>query len=309
MKNFVDIQVNGYAGISFQAEPLTEPQIQFVAQRLRAREVRAVLPTIVTDDLDRMAMRLRSMRALIDQDDELRQLMPAFHIEGPCLSPVEGFRGAHDPNYIVPATRDVIEPLIDAAGGIRNVAMVTLAPECDAHFNTTLWLAEQGVIVCAGHTDAPLDCLREAERAGLSFFTHLGNGSAQMLDRHDNIIYRAMSVEKMRYSLIHDGHHLPFWLAAQWIRWLGIERCVFTTDCVEAADAPPDVKLPSWRELDTSGETPVTRLKGTPHFAGAAHSMMDGYRNAVKYMGFTETEATALSSTQPAKLIEKWMGA
>ena len=78
-----------------------------------------------------MATCLRTLRERIDEDASWRRLMPAFHIEGPCLSPEEGYRGAHDPRFIRPASREVLEPLLEAAGGPQRVAMVTLAPEVD----------------------------------------------------------------------------------------------------------------------------------------------------------------------------------
>jgi len=304
---FIDTQVNGFAGVSFHQEPLTQEQIYFVARRLRAGEVRAILPTITTDDLGKMAARLAGMRKWIDQDEDLRKLMPAFHIEGPCISPLDGYRGAHPKEHVIPASREAIEPLIEAAGGVKNVAMVTIAPEHDKDFKATRWMAELGIIVCAGHTDASLECLREAEKAGLSFYTHLGNGSAAQMNRHDNIINRVMSLETIRYSIIHDGHHVPFWLAKQWIDWLGVDRCVFTTDCVEAADTPEDFDVSGGRYVDRSNGTPVVRLTGTPYLAGAALTPAQGYRNAIEKMGLSEDDANWMSCDGPAKLLAKWL--
>ncbi|MAE64588.1 MAG: N-acetylglucosamine-6-phosphate deacetylase [Phycisphaeraceae bacterium] len=305
---FVDIQVNGYAGVSFhENEAPTEEQMQLVIERLLAGGVRAILPTVTTNAVPFMAERLAHLRRLIDQDADLRRMMPAFHIEGPCLSPVEGYRGAHPEQHCIPATREVLDPLLDAAGGVERVAMVTLAPECDRDLATTRWLSESGIIVCAGHTDAPLDMLREAEQAGLSFFTHLGNGSAATMDRHDNIINRAMALEHVRYSLVADGHHVPFFVLAQYIRLLGIERCIFTSDCIAAADAPPDCKLNERFEVDWSTDTPVVRLKGTPYLGGAALTMAQAHRNATEHLGLTAAEAKALCDDQPAALISKWL--
>ena len=305
--NYVDIQVNGYAGVTFHGAPLTRPQIRHVAERLRAGRVRAILPAITTHDPAHMALSLRTMRELIDEEADLRQLMPAFHIEGPCLSPKEGYRGAHDPQYIRPASREVLEPLLEAAGGPARVAMVTLAPEVDRGLAATRWLAELGIIVCAGHTDVPLSLLREAEHAGLRFCTHLGNGTAATMDRHDNVIQRLMSLESIKFALIPDGHHLPFFVVRNWIRWLGLERCIFTTDCTVAADAPNEFDIDPRFELDRSGDTPVIRLKGTPYLAGAALTMAQGHANAVAHIGLTQAEATALCCDQPAALIEPWL--
>ena len=96
-------------------------------------------------------------------------------------------------------------------------------------------------------------------------------------------------------------------MVRNWIRWLGIERCVFTTDCTVAADAPENLDIDPRFELDRSADTPVMRLRGTPYLAGAALTMARGYANAIEHIGLAESEATALCSTQPAKLIERWL--
>lgn len=304
---FVDIQVNGYGGVDFHDQPLTEDQIQHVAAKLREDDVCAILPTITTDAIDHMATRLRTMRELIDADPSLRQMMPAFHIEGPCLSPEEGYRGAHPPKHIKPATVELFKPLVDACGGIDRLAIVTLSPEVDQGLRTTQWLAEQGVIVAAGHTDASLDVLREAAAAGLSLFTHLGNGSAAMMHRHDNIITRALSIDSLTYSLIPDGVHLPYFVLEQYIKIAGIERCVITTDCMTAASCPPGKFVRGDGKVLEVGEDKVVRFPGTPYFAGSAITMREGYQRMCDNLSLTEPEIRAMCCEQPAKLIDRWM--
>ena len=78
--------------------------------------------------------------------------------------------------------------LLDAADG--ETRLVTLAPECDPGEKTTKFLAAQGILVSAGHCDPSIEQLRAAIDAGLSMFTHLGNGCPRLLDRHDNIMQR-----------------------------------------------------------------------------------------------------------------------
>ena len=96
-------------------------------------------------------------------------------------------------------------------------------------------------------------------------------------------------------------------MVRNWIRWLGIERCVFTTDCTVAADAPENFDIDPRFELDRSAATAVMRLRGTPYLAGAALTMARGYANAIEHIGLAEWEATALCSTQPSQLIERWV--
>ncbi len=306
---FIDVQVNGYAGVDFHAEPLTETQIQHVAAKLREDDVRAMLPTITTDSLDNMAIRLRTMRELIDADPSLRELMPAFHIEGPCLSPEDGFRGAHPQQHIRPATVELFKPLVDACGGIDRVAIVTLAPEVDEGLRTTHWLAEQGVIVAAGHTDASLDTMRQAAAAGLSMFTHLGNGSAANMHRHDNIITRALSIDSLVYSLIPDGVHVPDFVLEQYIKIAGYQRCIITTDCMAAASCPPDNFTRGDGTIVEVGEDRVVRLPGTPYFAGSAITMREGYERLCANLSMDASQIHAMCCEQPGKLLDKWLAA
>lgn len=303
---FTDIQVNGYAGVDFLSEPITSEQFELVARTLRAGDVEVILPTITTDAIDRMAMRLSNLRRLIDQDKASRKLMPAFHIEGPCISPVEGYRGAHPAEWIRPATPALLEPLIEAAGGFERVAMVTLAPEVDAGLKTTRWLIEHGALVAIGHTNASMAELRDAEQAGVSLFTHFGNGCSHMVDRHDNVLNRALALEKIKYSLIPDGHHLPWFLLKSWIRHLGVERCLFTTDCVSPAAAPPGRYRIHHMEVEV-GPNKRVQPAGKPHLAGSALTMRDAYDNAIQQLGLSPAQAQAMCCDQPKALISRFL--
>ena len=280
--------------------------MELVAKQLHSDGVTAILATIVTDDLSRMAERLATLRRLIDQQEGLQKLIPAFHIEGPFLSPVEGYRGAHPIEHIRPARIDEMNRLLDAAGGPQKVALVTLAPEADEDLAVTRWLVEQGIHVAAGHTDASLDLLLEAEKAGLALFTHLGNGSAAVIDRHDNIINRALSLEKIQYSLIADGHHLPWFTLRTYIKAAGIDRCIITTDCTAGTGAGPKYEPGGNCEIDRSGEIPVLRLKGSSYLAGACATMKQNHDNLIRHVDLTEAQAKIMCTDNPLDFIRKW---
>ena len=305
--NFVDIQVNGYAGVDFNEDPVTEAQIELVAQQLAADGVGAILATITTDDVDCMIDRLANLRRLIDQDDNLRRLIPAFHIEGPFISPVEGYRGAHPLQHIRPASVEMMDQLLDAGGGPSRVTLVTLAPEVDKDLLETRKLAEQGIHVAAGHTDAPLELLRDAEQAGVDLFTHLSNGCANDVHRHHNIINRALSLDHVRYSLIADGHHVPWYVLKSYLHVAGLDRCMITTDCISAAGAPPDFVPVSFRVIDRSGDTPVARLRDTDYLAGACVTMQQCYDALIRHVGLTEEQSKALCVDHPRDFVSKWL--
>src|SRR5262249_45652085 len=154
--------------------------------------VAGILATIITDDLGVMCRRLSAIAAFRERDSLARRLVAGIHIEGPFLNEVDGYRGAHPLDAIRPANMESMARLLDAAGGLTRI--VTLAPERDPAMAVTRFLASQGIVVSAGHTDATLDELHRAVDAGLSMFTHVGNGCPMVMHRHDNIVQRALSL-------------------------------------------------------------------------------------------------------------------
>ena len=64
--------------------------------------------------------------------------------------------------------------LLEAAQGLTR--LVTLAPESDDGFKVIRMMANQNIVVSAGHCNPSLHQLRAAIDAGLRMFTHLGNG-------------------------------------------------------------------------------------------------------------------------------------
>src|SRR5687768_2671455 len=130
---YVDVQINGYAGVDFQNDDLTAEELHRACAALRSDGVAGILATIVTEDVKKMARRLRKIVALRAADPLIEQLIWGIHIEGPFLSPLAGYRGAHPVDAIHPANRDEMNELLDAAGGLTK--LVTLAPENDPYMS------------------------------------------------------------------------------------------------------------------------------------------------------------------------------
>jgi N-acetylglucosamine-6-phosphate deacetylase len=304
---YVDLQLPGYNLTDFVGSIITADQLQAAATKLREHNVRAALPMVGTDSLENLAARLRNVTKLIDAAGKtMRAIFPAYHIEGPCLSPDPGYSGAHATQHMKPASRELYEPLIEAAGGFGRVALVTLAPEADRDMKATRWLTEHGVLVSLGHTNASREQLRDAVAAGATLFTHLGNGCAKLIDRHDNIITRALDTEGLTYQFIADGDHLPFFTLKQWVRLAGIDRSIFVTDAVSPAGAPAG-RYNIWgKDFDV---TPGRALKfeGTPYLAGSTLTMPCAYRNAIEQLGLSEADAIKVCCENPARVLKKWM--
>lgn len=238
MSGFVDIQVNGYAGVDFNSDGLTDEQFVAVCEQLRRDGVRSLLPTVITDRLEAMASRIERIAMAAEQIPQVAEMVAGIHVEGPFISPVTGYVGAHPVDCVCDATDSAAMRLIDAGRG--RVRLLTLAPEAPGAIEVTRRLADEGILVAGGHSDASRDQLQQAIDAGMSLFTHLGNGCPPQMHRHDNIVQRVLSVsERLTISFIADGHHVPWFALGNYLRLVPDDRIVIVTDAITAAGLGP----------------------------------------------------------------------
>lgn len=297
---WIDVQVNGYGGIDFNADELSLDEALKACQLLESDGVAAILPTIITAPLDLMVQRIKRLADWIDGVPEIAAKFVGIHVEGPFINSQVGYVGAHPPLAVLPATVDAAERLIGAGGG--HVKLLTLAPECDQNFAVTQWLADQRILVAGGHSDASLDQLKGAIDAGLKMFTHLGNGCPVMMHRHDNIIQRVLNVsDRIAISFIADGHHVPPVALKNFLNLVPDENIIIVSDAISAARlGPGDYQLGGQTvHVDEAGAAWSADRK---HFAGSA-STLPMMRRVLKTMSIPDAQLDRWMITNPARLL------
>lgn len=294
---FFDLQVNGYAGVDFNQDDLDADQLHCACERLEEDGVAGFLATIITDDLAAMCRRLSRLAELREIDPLAKRVIAGVHIEGPFLNNRDGYRGAHPLDAIRPADADSMTRLLDAARGLTRV--VTLAPECDPGFAATRILASRGIVVSAGHTDATLEQLRRAIDAGLSMFTHVGNGCPMQMNRHDNIIQRALSLaNELWLCFIADGAHIPFVALGNYLKLAREDRAIVVTDAIAPAGLGPGrYRFGRW-DLEI-GEDMVARAPDRSHLVGSGITMKQNAENLLRRVGLPEQVVRKLTLENP----------
>lgn len=234
----IDIQVNGAFGVDFNDEDLTKTAFLEACEKLANSGVELFFPTLITAPIDVLCRRIAKIASWVQEEPQAKTRVGGLHVEGPFISAKPGYRGTHPLEAIQPVQLDSLKRIIDAGGGF--VKQFTLAPESDPNFEGIAWLSGQGIVPFAGHTDATIDQLRGAIDHGLLGFTHLGNGCALEVMRHDNILHRVLACRSdITISVIADGIHVPFWLLKTWLEIFGAERVIVTSDAMSAAGMPP----------------------------------------------------------------------
>ncbi|MCP5061898.1 MAG: N-acetylglucosamine-6-phosphate deacetylase, partial [Ignavibacteriae bacterium] len=250
-----------------------------------------------------MISRIKQLVFHREHDSTICKIIKGIHIEGPFLNSTIGYRGAHPEKFILKPDLEIMKKLVDAGDGL--VRIVTLAPEMDDNFELIKYLKLQNIIVSAGHCNPQLEELKSAIDAGLSMFTHLGNGCPQDLPRHDNIIQRVLSFkDDLLICFIADGIHIPFYVLKNYIELAGVENCIITTDAMAAAGAKPGRYKISNIELEV-GEDRIVREPGKDNFAGSAIDMKSSYENLIKRVGLTSEEAEQLTYSNPSKVFNR----
>ncbi len=297
---YCDLQVNGYAGVDFNQDDMTPEQLHACCLRLADDGVDHILATIITDHADAMMRRLSNLARLRSQDALAGQIISGIHVEGPFLSPLTGYRGAHPLDAIRPAEPDLMRRMYDCCDGL--LRLVTLAPEQDDSCQTIRWLKSKNVHVSGGHSDASFEQLRHAADAGLAIWTHLGNGCPMQMHRHDNIIQRVLSLaDQIRPCFIADGVHVPLFALRNYIRTAGVQRIIIVTDAMAAAGLGPGRhKLGRW-EVDV-GHDLAAWAPDRSHLLGSANTMRNSVRN-LQDMGLSDYDITMMTQQNPLSLL------
>jgi N-acetylglucosamine-6-phosphate deacetylase len=234
---FVDLQVNGFAGVDFSSESLSEEAFLHAGHALIAHGTAAFLPTLITNTDARLHRNFKLMRDALKKDATLARHVPGFHLEGPFISKEPGAVGAHDPAAVRAPDIDCFERLFAWSEG--RLRLLTLAAELPGAADLARHAVRRGVAVSCGHQLADADGLSRLVEAGATALTHLGNGMPNLVHRHNNPLLVGLAERRLKVLFIPDGHHLPRHVLSLFALAAGPGRLIATSDSASAAGLPP----------------------------------------------------------------------
>jgi N-acetylglucosamine-6-phosphate deacetylase len=294
---FIDLQVNGFAGVDYNHPRSTMEEIARSLRAQFATGVTRLYPTVITGAPEEMAACLRNLAAAREQLAD-GAAIAGFHVEGPHISPEDGPRGAHPRQWVRPPDTSEFDRWQEAADGL--IRIVTLSPEWPDAARYIEHIVARGVVASIGHTQADAAQIAEAVAAGATLSTHLGNGAHQMLRRHPNYIWEQLADDRLMAGFIVDGIHLGAAFLKAAIRAKGIERAVLVTDASTPAGAAPGRYLLADQPVDLTGDGRVV-LAGTDRLAGSALHMHVGITNLMRLAGLSLADAVRMATVNAAR--------
>jgi len=287
---FFDCQVNGGGGVLFNDDP-SVASIRAIGAAHRPFGTTAFLPTLISDDFSVIARAIRAVR------DAIEAGVPGvvgIHIEGPFINELR--KGAHDSTKIRDLdARDVA--LLSSLQAGRT--LVTLAPEMTT-LATIRHLADEGVVVSAGHTNGTFEQVSGALRNGVTGVTHLFNAMSPFGHRDPGAAGAALADPDCWCGIIVDGHHVHPAALKIALACKGGRRFMLVTD------AMPNVGA-GMTSFELQGRTIYVKdgrcVDEAGVLSGSALDMASAVRNAVSMLGLPLEKAVEMASANPARFM------
>ena len=296
LPGFVDLQVNGGGGVMFN-DATTVDGLRTIATAHARAGTRAILPTLITDTVERTRM------AVDAAERAIRDGVPGIlglHLEGPHLSVAK--KGAHDPALIRPMSDADEAFLHEAAARLPNL-MLTVAPE-NVTSDRIARLAQAGIVVSLGHTDCTYAEAEAAFAAGASCVTHLFNAMRQIGSREPGLVGAALTSRNVSAGLIADAVHVHPASMRLAIAAKGDGGLFLVTDAMATAGSDLHEFALNGRRVSRRDRR-LTLEDGT--LAGADLDMPTALSVLVDMLGVPRDRALRMATSAPATLLRDTM--
>jgi N-acetylglucosamine-6-phosphate deacetylase len=290
LPGFIDTQVNGGGGVLLNDNPTLEGMARIGAAHRRFGTT-GFLPTLISDDLSTVQAAIGAAGRATNGG------VPGvlgLHIEGPFLNVRR--KGIHDSSKFR-ALDDAALTLLTSLDQGRT--LVTLAPETTTP-ETIQRLAQAGVIIAAGHTNASYATVKAALAHGLTGFTHLFNAMSPLTTREPGTVGAALEDQQAWCGIVVDGKHVDPVVLKLALRCRPHDRFMLVTDAMPCVGSGQTQFL-------LQGKT-ITVRNGACYddhgtLAGSNLDMASAVRNAMALLGLDLIEAVRMASHNPASFL------
>ena len=300
---FIDLQVNGFAGVDYNDPASPHDAIAGSIQKMFTTGVTRFLATIITGSEERITGAIKNLVAAKNKFSATKMpegdALAGLHIEGPHLSPEDGPRGAHPLEHIRPPSIDEFNRWQEVSDGY--IRLITISPEWPAAPAYIEAVVRQGAVASIGHTKATADQIKAAVDAGATMSTHLGNAAHATLHKTQNYIWVQLAEERLTASFIVDGIHIPQVFVHSALRAKGFDRSVLVTDAVMPAMCEPGPYKLGQVEVELRPNGSVV-LRGGDRLAGSAVRMNQAVATTVKLGHVSLQQAITMATTNAARV-------
>ena len=248
LPGFVDIHSHGCGGSDFCDG--TPEALQTMADTYLKAGVTTTLGTSTTLQPDTLRKVFRNYGEFAKTQTRGARMI-GVNMEGPFLSMKK--RGAHVPEYLLPADFDLFCELNELSGG--RIRQVDLAPEIENGMEF-IKKASEICTVCVAHTAGGYEQTLAAYEAGATSNTHMYNAMVGFSHREPGTVGAIFDSDTFA-ELICDGFHIHPAVIRATFKQLGNDRICLISDSMRAAGCPDGVYDLGDQDVYVKGGTAV----------------------------------------------------
>ena len=273
----IDIHSHGCVGY----DTMDGDKLGEMSEYIVKHGVTSWLPTTMTMDMDTIK---RVVNIDIPKTNGAEIL--GFHMEGPYIS--RNRKGAQNEEYIK-------EPDINEFNSLKNIKMITLAPEL---YRSMPFIEQCGAVVSIGHTDADYNCTMKAIERGARCLTHTFNAMPPLHHREPGPIGAAID-GNIYVQVICDGLHIHKSVIKMLYRTFGAGRMILISDSMRATGLEDGEYEFGGQRIMVANSIAITQGGA---IAGSTSTLLKCVKKAIEF-GIPEQAAFDMASKTPAELL------
>lgn len=287
---FIDVHIHGSDG--FDTMDATSESLNGLASALPREGTTSFLATTMTQEIPAITNALQN--AALFESSRFQAEMLGIHLEGPFVSPDRA--GAQPIEHIIDPSISLFEEWQEQSG--NRIKLVTVASERPGGIEFIEKLKQLGVIPSIGHTDATVEEVADAVKAGANHVTHLFNQMSPFHHRKPGAIGGAFLEDALITEIIVDRIHSHPRAVELMYRLKGASSIILITDAMRAKGLQPGIYDLGGQEVQVSDED-ARLIDGT--LAGSILTMENAAKNMREITGCSLSEMVQMTSTNAAK--------
>ncbi|RGX93654.1 N-acetylglucosamine-6-phosphate deacetylase [Roseburia sp. OF03-24] len=287
----VDIHFHGAVGYDFcQA---SKEELLKIAEYEAKNGVLAICPATMSYNEEILG---HIMDKAADYQEDTGADLVGINMEGPFINIKKA--GAQNPEYIMPADKEMFLRLQERSGGL--IRLVDIAPEGEGAMEF-IEQCHDKVKISIAHTCCDYDTACKALKKGASHMTHLYNAMPGINHREPGPVIAALEAGA-EVELIADGIHIHPAMVRTTFRIFGADKVILISDSMEATGLLDGDYQLGGQDVTVKGKKAVL-TKDPGVIAGSVTNLFDCMKNCVQNMGIPLEVAVLAATENPAGAI------
>ncbi|EPU2897437.1 N-acetylglucosamine-6-phosphate deacetylase [Vibrio vulnificus] len=290
MPGLIDSHVHGSQGCDVM--DATHASLNTMSRYFASLGVTAFVATTVTAPVAKIRAALAQVAKSKQQGVEGAEILGAY-LEGPYFT--EKNKGAHPMQWFRELAVEELDNWISYSD--NQLLKVALAPEKEGALAAIRYLANQGISVMLGHTDASYQQVKLALDAGAKGIVHCYNGMRGLHHRDPGVVGAGLLHPECYVEMIADGHHVHPAAIEVAHRCCG-SRMTLITDAMCATGMPDGQYTLGEYQVEMKQGVVTTQEGG---LAGSTLTLIEGVKNIQRWLNLPFEQAWLMASHTPAK--------